>query len=707
MDENEELTMQDLKNNQHWIGVFLILVGMFFYFSANSLIWALIMGGLGAILFLNSERIKSKVKQEEEEIVGDEISFSEITSFYKKNKKLLIYIAMAFIVLAGFYIRFSNVKYLGDQLLGLDPYIFLRYAQYYVDTGSIPHNDTLRYYPGGYDTRSEGTLHSYINAWIYQLLKPFFPNVTLVWVFQIYPAVFGALSFISFFFLVQELFKDYRVSLASTAFLSVVPGYIFRTAGGFADKEAIAIFLIFTALLFFIKALNSSGKKSYAYAVLSGFITGLGGLSWGGIVFVFSSISIYILVEIALDRIKEKTFRIFIIWALVLFPILTFATNRYGGLAYFINPIAPYDNFLMQIIGGIINFARNLMVVPVLLAIFLSVYRKVAYKFVAKLLPKNVPAGVGIFATGIVLALAVSFMIFGYDFMKDTLNSVVTIFQAGPRSRHAESVSENQVPVFYSGGVSWMGSLGWAMLPYFLGIFALSYEFFSVFKKQRLILSLGIFAFVCFLFFSNFSNLPQHLWTKEIFGNYYTASFYLLLLGLFIFYLKVWREKEKIEELKPALLLLLIWNILGILAGRTAVRNIFSATPSILIISAYGLIKLVDFISSKTKDKLYLGSAKLFVLIFILANYFAMLSVGYATVSQGYRADVYEGDDWDRAMDWIRDNTPKDAVFIHWWTTDTGCSLWEKEPLCWTAETTGLRTTPQRNSLRLITKQNT
>ena len=642
LSDDEELTIKDFKNNQHWIGVILFVAGLFAYFSADSLLWAIILGGVGLVLFLTSNQIRDRLK-DEEEAIEDEFSIRDISRFYRKHKNLVMYSLMLLIIIGGFAIRISNLPRLGDQLLGLDPYLFHRYSEYIVETGSLPQNDTMRYYPFGFNTRDEGNLHSYVNAWAYNILNPIFPSLTLIKIFQIYPAFFGALAFLSFYFLVQELFEDQRISLVSTAFLTVTPGFVFRTTGGFADKEAIAIFLIFTALWMFIKALKTKDSKQYLYAAISGFSTGLCGLSWGGIIFVFMSISVYILAQIAFDRLTKKEFNIFLIWFAVLFPMFVFMTNRYGGFKFF-------ENFMVQ---------------PVLLAVFLGFYKQIAYSRVKKLLPKNVPPGLGVFVTGIILAIILTIIILGVDLVGRNLESAFTIFRAGPRNRHAESVSENQEPVFYGAGVSWVTSIGWILLPYFFGMFMLPYALFSPLKKYKFFPSIGIFIFTSFLLFSNFSRQAEHQWIRSIFGAYYEYVFYLLILGMFVFYSKIWRKTEEINKMNSIWILLLVWNILSIMAGRTSVRNIFSATPSITIISAYALVKSVDFVKSKTKDKLYSYSMASGILLFILVNYYVMFSISYATVSQGYVPNV--GGDWFAAFNWIKDNTPEDSVFIHWW----------------------------------------
>jgi asparagine N-glycosylation enzyme membrane subunit Stt3 len=227
---------------------------------------------------------KGKAKEEE-------ISLQDIFKLIKKHQEKLQYVGLAIIVILSYLIRVADMPHMGDGLLGLDPYLFYRYSLDILRTGSIPLNDTMRYYPDGYDTLTEGVLHSYVMAYIYLILKPLI-NWQFITAFQLYPAIFGALSFIVFYFIVREFFDDVKIALIATAFLSVIPSFLFRTAAGFSDKEAIGVFLIFTAILFFVKSLKAKERfRRLHYGIVSGAAAGLGGMSWGGIVFAFESIT--------------------------------------------------------------------------------------------------------------------------------------------------------------------------------------------------------------------------------------------------------------------------------------------------------------------------------------------------------------------------------------------------------------------------------
>ena len=128
----------------------------------------------------------------------DQIELTEVFSWIKKNPNKSVYIGLLLLVSLAFFIRISDLPHLYDQLMGLDPYVFYRYSQTIIETGALPANDTMRYWPNGFDVLHEGILHSYVNVGIYYIANALF-GTTLMQVFQLYPAIFGALSFVSFF----------------------------------------------------------------------------------------------------------------------------------------------------------------------------------------------------------------------------------------------------------------------------------------------------------------------------------------------------------------------------------------------------------------------------------------------------------------------------------------------------------------------------
>jgi len=680
-DDSEELTIKDLRKNQLIIGISFLVLSILVYLIKNT--YGMVLGVISLIIVLTSEeaisflksfieekeekkenkekktinvsKIAEELKEElnEETEITEEINLKALLDFYKKHKKIVFYSLALIIVLIGFFIRTSNLNNLDDKLLGLDPYVFYRYADYIINTGSVPANDTMRYYPAGFNTRLEGNLHSYVVAYAYEGLKSFFPNLSLMKIMQVYPAVSALIAFIVFFFLVQELFSNYFISLTSTAFLTVTHGFLFRTSAGFADKEPIAILLIFLSFLFYTKSLKSKNKKKYFYAFLAGLSTGFCGLSWGGIIFVFMSIGFYALFEIAFDIFTREDLYSFLIWFFVFSPIFIFMTDRYGRFDFF----------------------QNFMIMPVIFAVFAGVFREFFYnKFLRKFFVKKfkkVPTGIIVFALSLILGIVFSIVLFGPNYVINNVKSALTIFEVGTRTVHAETVSENIAPYFTSNSVSttWTNSINLIiLLSYIGGIFYLTKNLFYKFKKYNSLLAFFMLSFIITLFLTNFSDEPKFSWINQYFGKTYLLMFGVFVIMLFYFYSKEWKEKKKLITLKSEWILLIMWSLLSILAGRTAVRNIFSATPPIIIIASYFLIKLDKIPKINKKDKFYANVTRGLVFLLIISIYFydGFCKTGaYYIVSRGYNPSVIP--DLEKSFNWIKNNTSENAVFFHWW----------------------------------------
>src|SRR3989344_5485270 len=100
----------------------------------------------------------------------------KITQFIKKKIAWITYLILAAIVWLAVWIRTRNVPGLkdvttSDWTLGpdLDPFLFLRWAKYIVEHGTLFAVDMMRYAPKGFETSGEYLLHPYMIAWFHNL----------------------------------------------------------------------------------------------------------------------------------------------------------------------------------------------------------------------------------------------------------------------------------------------------------------------------------------------------------------------------------------------------------------------------------------------------------------------------------------------------------------------------------------------------------
>jgi asparagine N-glycosylation enzyme membrane subunit Stt3 len=89
----------------------------------------------------------------------------------------------------------------------LDPWLFVRTAEMIVNNGSIPETDMMRSVPLGQDTTNETMLLPYMIAWTYKFLNIFMNDVTIELAGDVFPVIMFALTILTFFFMVKEIFE--------------------------------------------------------------------------------------------------------------------------------------------------------------------------------------------------------------------------------------------------------------------------------------------------------------------------------------------------------------------------------------------------------------------------------------------------------------------------------------------------------------------
>src|SRR3989338_2180260 len=124
----------------------------------------------------NNENMHEEYKNKEDLII--ELRLEKIKDFFKKSPNLVYYLILAFITWLALLIRtrnFSGLKDIttNDWTLGpdLDPFLFLRWAEYIAEHGKLFIIDNMRYVPLGYNTAGEAKLLSYLIAWFFHLLN--------------------------------------------------------------------------------------------------------------------------------------------------------------------------------------------------------------------------------------------------------------------------------------------------------------------------------------------------------------------------------------------------------------------------------------------------------------------------------------------------------------------------------------------------------
>jgi asparagine N-glycosylation enzyme membrane subunit Stt3 len=218
----------------------------------------------------------------------------------------------------------TNTWTLGPDL---DPWLFLRTAETMIHQGSIPQTDVMRNIPLGFDNSKETQLLSYMIVLTYKISELFYSETNIEFAGAVFPVIMFALTIISFFLFVREIFvrkskkskrKANIISLISTFFMIVNPIFLSRTVAGIPEKESAAFFFMFLSLYLFLKAWKSKKLKTGAiFGILSGISTMMMGLIWGGVIFIYILIALATFTAFILNKVHKKEFLIYSLWILI------------------------------------------------------------------------------------------------------------------------------------------------------------------------------------------------------------------------------------------------------------------------------------------------------------------------------------------------------------------------------------------------------
>lgn len=582
---------------------------------------------------------------------------------FKNNISLAAIIILLVIVIYSFNVRTSNVPNLKDVTTGnytlgpdLDPFLFLRWAKDIAEHGSLMKNDTMRYYPLGYDTSAETLFVPYSIAYLYNILHFFDKSVTVEYAAVIYAAVFFALAVIAFFFFTRRLFvmnseiKRNLIALIATAFFIVMPSLLHRTVAGIPEKEAGGIFFIFLLLYFFIASLQTkTNKGAIVFGILAGLSTGTLGLTWGGVTFAILGIGLAMFVCFILEIAKGKEYVAYLSWIFSFSLVMAFLTKRYGG---FIGLITSTTTFVAYLTG-----------VAIIMDFLLSkyIYKRIENKI---RLPKKIFSLIITIIVGIIF-----FLIFNPGMAFHILNDIkVGLLHPQGTDRIALTVAENNQPYFSSWTASYDIRFFWIFIAAAVLLF---HEAISGLKRLEKYLLSGIyFLFLVALIFSRYSQNNIMNGTSTLSQTVYFGGFFIFASFFAFIYINA-QKSEEVEKIKiinietVTLLSLFFW---AVVSARGAIRLFFLLDPIVAILAAFIAVDLPYRAIKSKSDTLKMTLwiiASIFVISALLLSFYNFVNItsneARGTIPSAYTIQ------WQYAMKWVRDNTTKDSVFVHWW----------------------------------------
>ncbi|MBU3907515.1 MAG: hypothetical protein KKA64_04680 [Nanoarchaeota archaeon] len=598
------------------------------------------------------------VKEREEKIAG-----------LLKKSSGIYYLVLAFIVWLGVYIRTRNIPLLKDISTGtwtlgpdLDPFLFLRWAEYIAEHGKLFVIDTMRNVPLGFKTSEEMGLLSYMIAWLHKLLVVFSLSDSVTYSAIIFPVVMFALTTIAFFLFARKIFyKENKVTknsiaLLATALFVLIPSLLPRTIAGIPEKESAAFFFMFLAFYFFLEAFTSEKiKKGLIFGVLAGISTGLMALIWGGMIFIYLTIPTAFLFAFALGKIKKENFYVYSCWLVSSFAVMMPFSARYS-----------LKNLITSFSTG------TSIGVLVLVGISLLIIKDKRMNQIKEKI-KIPPEILSLIVSALILLMAILIFL-GPNFILSQIGEIKRSLIQPSYSRFSFTVAENKQPYFIS---DWGESFG----PVFRGIPVFFWLFFigSVFlfdkmisglkKRDRLSLTISYLIFLSAIIFSRYSESGALNGVNTLSVGFYALGV-IAFIGCFWYVYKKNYDKNEFDifnKFEFSYILYFIILTLGIIGARGAIRLIMvlgAVSPITIAFLSVSIFKGA-FKEKEEMAKLFslLAIAILIIsLIFTFYNYYQ----GDKLMAENFAPGYYQGQ-WQKAMAWVRENTPENAVFAHWW----------------------------------------
>lgn len=574
---------------------------------------------------------------------------NKLFTLLKTRKNIWIYLVLILIVILGFNIRTRNLDVLNGYLADPDAHAFFRYAKYIVEHGSMPELDRMRYYPIGFDPRGEFGFLSYYIAYLYKFLHFFNRSLTLEFVDIIFPAITFIFGAIFFFLLVRRLF-DYRVALLATTCLTIVPAFLFRTMSGVSDKEALALPLMFLSLYLYLVAWQSKkALKVTVFAILSGVATGLTALAWGGVVYVLVAIGGFAFFESLLLKFDKRDSYTYVLWAIVSLLIMT-TLGRFS-----ISTIAS------SLTTAIILFSFLLVVVNFIIV------EKDFLKLRTRLEKFKIHLGISTFLVSLAISYLITSIAYSFNHIPSLFFGVIRNIITPLKNRWALTVAESHEPYI----TNWFGDFGKIFVYLFIiASIVLFYEMVKNVKKYKFKLTTVYTLFILGFVFSRYSpssrlNGENFLSNFIFFGSIILILFYFGYVYI-VTYLKDRETFEQLRSIDKKYSLIFIWFILGIVGARTAIRLIFPFAPITAFLFSFLVFWVVDYIKISNKVSNRIAKIVSYAIV-VLVVVFLFSGFMKTTLAQSkYIGPIYN-QQWQQAGNWVKENTPKDAVFVHWW----------------------------------------
>ncbi|MBI2631478.1 hypothetical protein HYW75_00555 [Candidatus Pacearchaeota archaeon] len=519
------------------------------------------------------------------------------------------------------------------------------------------------------------------------------------------------------------------IALISSFFLITIPVLLPRTIAGIPEKESVGFMFMFFAFYFFICSWKSKHKYlGYLHSILAAISTALMALVWGGYIYVYITIAVASGIAFIFGQVKRENAINYSIWWLLSFIIISFSTARYSlinlltstttGLAtavFFIMllDIAIHKTALKKYTeSGILSKVPRTIIPIIIMLVLVILFSLLQPQYInreAHDILKNL-------VTPTVDRLGVTVAENRQPYYSEWAGSF-----GPPLSSLVQTLTLNIITLPEK-AAQFLSSIPLFFWLFFIGSIFLFYHIFEdLTRKEKIFLTASYAIFLSGVVFSRFK--PDHILNgvNSISIFFYLASFFLFVyiagkkgssnnssgnqgelkdyyntsaitcfialavwilmfresfvfliitvlasIPFFILALINIANQEHYRKADFGFLILFVLFFLSIVSARGAVRLIMVLVPPVSIIAAYFAVTTVSksFSIKKEKRPIFLIIAALIVIASIFSGY--QFYLGSKATAQSYVPSVYT-QQWQYAMSWVRENTPHNAVFGHWW----------------------------------------
>ena len=155
---------------------------------------------------------------------------------------------------------------------------------------------------------------------------------------------------------------------------------------------------------------------------------------------------------------------------------------------------------------------------------------------------------------------------------------------------------------------------------------------------------------------------PQSLFNG---ANFISKLFYFGSVILFFAFL-IWLYFKDDITIPSRYIILFSWAILMLISAKGAIRLFFVVTPFVCFSSSYFIVSLFQYYK-KNKDDLLKMILGILIIISLVIGFISITNFYDSSINQAKYTGPSVGIQWQKAMEWVRNNTIERSIFVHWW----------------------------------------